>query len=1097
MDSLYRRNSTPINQTVSQGVQKNQTISTPKPQTMANAKPAQTETGHKTQDFGKVSDLKDQPPGESNPKQSLVATGMQSDSARKITGSNRQPQPQENVQQHEQQQQPYNANKDATEMYKSMHGGLTGWGTDEKSLFKTLEGKTPEQLNSLRAAYKDHYKKDLDADIKSELSGTDLTRAEALFKGNENASSADALKTAMKGMGTDEQSIYQTLQGKDKDQIEAIKTEYKQRHGKELTEDLRSEMKGDELKKAQALLNGDNTGSDAATLHKAISGLGTDKESIYKTLEGKNAKERAAIQEAYKKEYGNDLRADLKDDMSGAALDRANAGLDGNSAKTDAAKLRDAMSGMGTDEKAIWNTLEGKTSAERVAIMDEYRKTYGKDLRGDFKSEMGGNDLKRTDSLLEKGKLSDTEKLRYAMAGAGTDEQSIKETLAGKSKDEISALKADYQKQYGKDLTSELRGELSGRDEFDAMQDMKGKPQTTEEALQRMNESRDYERKGIRNFAGKKFVDAFSDKGKLLDDNTNRANAFYKEAMADGKMDTEEKKRLGELTGFVKDDVGTYREAKDSAGETAATVAGTAAAVAVVVGTAGTATPAVVAAGAAVAGAGTRVATKSMVGGRGYGWEDGLIDTGIGAVDGASTIVGAKAGTLAAGATLRASASSAFRKAGIESSERAIEMASIDMMERSALKRVATGAVEGVVDGASGGAMSGGAATAMKDGTWDQGFAEGMKKVGGDAATGAVMGAGIGGTIAGGIAAKRMPSHLVDESKIWMKANNENNPTRRFGSFDDMTDVNKALEPNPPVMEFKGSGDKIHQVKVYGAQNANELENIRKSVARMQDLGADAALDSTKEIHLRKTVGEFVDNKGKSTGETIGGLGGDHDGKMIISRESAATQHGSDHVVHHEVAHNIDASRGKEVTFNFTGEDQTYREWITEANEGHPFGKGQSVSDYGAKNSAEDFAETHRELIGNWERIKADPDRYIHGNGEIGQKFKWMMENVYGQKVPEPKLPQGFGTGSGSMMQGPGGIAGGSMMGTIPPDKMAAFYKTPEGQTALFNLFPTMKGVPPEQLDSFINTFSQNPASFMQGSGNMMGGGMMGGPAGT
>ncbi|MCE1245554.1 MAG: annexin [Firmicutes bacterium] len=1100
MDSVTNRNINQVQSAKPQNLQQAQS----KP-AVVQSKPAQ-ET--KQQEFGKVGDLQNQPPGEANPKKALAATGAQSNSAKQISGST-----QENKQnqQAQQKQQPYNPQRDTTELYRSMHGGLTGMGTDEKALFKALDGKNPEQLNQLRQTYKDHYKRDLDADIRSELSGDDLKRAESLLGGNQDKADANSLRSAMSGAGTDEQAIFSKLQGKSKEQIDAIKTQYRETYGKSLDDDLKGDLSGDDLKKAQALLSGDNNKADAATLHNAMSGMGTDEASIYKTLEGKDAKTRAAIQDAYKQEYGRDLNADFKGEMKGAELDRANALMEGNGAKADAAKMRDAMSGMGTDENAIWQSLEGKSAEERKAIADEYKKTYGRELRDDFKNEMSGNDLKRSETLLDKGKLSDAEKLRYAMAGAGTDEDTIRDVLKGRSKEEIAQIKSDYQQQFGRDLTNDLKGDLSGRDEFDAMQDLKGKPQSAEEALQRMNETRDYERKGVLNHVSRNFVDTFSDKGQLLDDNTKRANEFYKGAMQDGKLDEGEKKRLSELTGYVNDDVQTYREAKDSAAETAGTVAATAASVAVVVGTAGTATPAVVALGAAAtAGAGARVMTKAAIGGKGYGWEEGAIDMGIGAVDGASTVVGGKAGTMAARATLEATAESTLRKAGADTTSRLVTMASGDILERNAAKRVMIGAVEGAVDGSAGGGMSGAGASVIRDGTWDHGFGEGLKRVGTETAMGVGVGAAAGGVISGGMSARAGGgSHLVDDSKVWITNNHENNFGRNYGHMEDMIEVNKALEPNPPSFKYKISTGEEVDLKIYGSTNKQQIENIHQSVNDLAAKGGDRAILNLREIHIRNKVGQFTNEAGVPIPHSeVGGLGGSNYGEMVIQAESASTRSGADHVVHHEVGHNIDANMG------------IGHHWVSDAVD-TPFGKGASVSAYGSKNAAEDFAETHRELISNWDKIQADPDRYLHYNGDVGNKYKWMLENVYEKEIKPPTPPQeyarrvfaennpaGAAGGTNSMFGGMGGMTGGGGMGggmlgginSMPPEKIAEFLRTPEGNKMLTNFSPLLKDAGPEQLEQAIEQLSRNPG-MLGGAGafggGMTGGGMMGGFGGA
>ena len=66
-------------------------------------------------------------------------------------------------------------------LHRAMHGGLTGLGTDEAALFRALENLSPDQVRELRATYLEHYGTELDADIRSELSGAVLGRAEALL----------------------------------------------------------------------------------------------------------------------------------------------------------------------------------------------------------------------------------------------------------------------------------------------------------------------------------------------------------------------------------------------------------------------------------------------------------------------------------------------------------------------------------------------------------------------------------------------------------------------------------------------------------------------------------------------------------------------------------------------------------------------------------------------------------------------------------------------------------------------------------------------------------------------------------------------------
>jgi hypothetical protein len=649
---------------------------------------------------------------------------------------------------------PHDSSADASELYRAMHGGLFGAGTDEAAIFRTLEGRSPAEIEALRQSYRDHYGRDLGQDLKGELSGAELTRAENLLQGNRFAADADALHSAMKGAGTDEDAIYRVLQGKNPAERSAIEREYEARYGVALTSALEGELSGAELQRAESLRTGQTARADAAALNEAVKGAGTNEGAIYQTLAGKSDDERAAVESEYRQLYGRDLATDLRGDLSGPALDQALALLSGHAARADAASLRSAMTGAGTSESTIEEVFAGTTATERAAIEVEYRQMYGSDLRADLATELGGNDLDRVRSMLATGGLSDAERLYSAVTGPGTEESTIRSVLTGRSKDELQAIREDYTRRYGRDIVADLQGDLSGRDEFDAMQALKGRPETLEEVLQRLNERAAYEREGLLNVPGRAMMDLANEKGSLLDENVARANAHYERALADGQVDAEEAARLAQLVGYGLQDIDAYRESKDAAANVASTVGATAAAVGVVVASGGSGTPVAAAIlKAAVAGAGARVALSGAVQGRGYGWEDGASDAALGAVDGATVAAFAPLGRAAAGAALRGTAQTAGRRA-------------------------AAGAREGSVEGLAEGALSGGAHGALQEGTWDQGVGEGLLNVGEGALTGAAMGVA-GGALGGGLfglAARRAapqpkisPDELSRQADVAMK----------------------------------------------------------------------------------------------------------------------------------------------------------------------------------------------------------------------------------------------------------------------------------------------------------------------------------------
>ena len=699
---------------------------------------------------------------------------------------------------------PYNPTQDAEDLYGSMHGGL-GWGTDEDRLFRALEGRSPSEMRALEAEYEDHYGRNLRDDIRSELGGQDLRRAEALLSGDHSAASADALATAMNGLGTDEQAIFDTLEGRTAQERADIAAAYERRHGVSLETRFRQEMSGTDLDRAQALLRGDTATADAARLRAAMAGLGTDEAAVYATLEGRSPEQIQQIQQAYAREYGNGdpgaLRSAIEADFGGAERDRALALLDGQSASADAARLRDAMAGLGTDEAAIESVFEGKTPEERQAIERAYQQEYG-DLNADLRSELNDEELSRVRSIQENGELSAAEQIYHASRGWGTDERTIHETLDGMSRDEIAALREDYRARYGQELDEVIQSELGGRDLFEAEIALRGRPETAAEARDIANERYAYEREGTWNAISNAVVDTFSDSGRVLERNHTRLNAAHE------RGDGSEVRRLA---GYVNTDVDAYREAEDSVSDAAGTAAATAAGVAVVIGSGGTATPLVIAM-AAGAGGGARVLTEAAISGSSYSGGDALADGAVGAVDGAFTVVGAGVGNRVAREMIEASAVTALRQGGVRTASRElVELTSRELLETSVRRRVVIGATQGAIDGAIGGAAGGAAEQAFRDGTWDNGVLDGLGRVATGAGIGGTIGAVAGGGIGGGSAPLRRDLGIIDQGSLRHLQSNGDNHWYTVGRYDDMLTVNRVVGGGPQRVAVPGApGEAAH-----------------------------------------------------------------------------------------------------------------------------------------------------------------------------------------------------------------------------------------------------------------------------------------------
>lgn len=127
----------------------------------------------------------------------------------------------------------------------------------------------------------------------------------------------------------------------------------------------------------------------------------------------------------------------------------------------DAAKLRKAMKGLGTDEDAIIEVLAQRTIAQRQQIKLDYKTAFGKDLISDLKSEISGNFEQVVLGLMMTPVMYDIHELKKAIKGAGTDEGCLIEILASRNNREIQQIVALYKKEFGKSLEDDIAGDTS------------------------------------------------------------------------------------------------------------------------------------------------------------------------------------------------------------------------------------------------------------------------------------------------------------------------------------------------------------------------------------------------------------------------------------------------------------------------------------------------------------------------------------------------------------------------------------------------------------------------------------------------------------
>jgi len=213
---------------------------------------------------------------------------------------------------------------------RRLREAMAGWGTDEEAIYSSMAGRTQAQVDAIARVYRQRYQRDLAADLQSELNDSELRRLATLSPGAAPGAGGTAaeqsaglasvvavqLDEAMRGAGTDEESIYAALTGRTEAERRAIKDAYRARTKRELEADLRDDLSGTELLRALLLLN-QGLLQPEDEIYFAIKGLGTDEATIYRVLRSLagNAVALQQLQANYDRKYG-DLIQDLRGDLN-------------------------------------------------------------------------------------------------------------------------------------------------------------------------------------------------------------------------------------------------------------------------------------------------------------------------------------------------------------------------------------------------------------------------------------------------------------------------------------------------------------------------------------------------------------------------------------------------------------------------------------------------------------------------------------------------------------------------------------------------------------------------------------------------------------
>jgi len=213
--------------------------------------------------------------------------------------------------------------------------------------------------------------------------------------------------------------------------------------------------------------------ADSKILRDAMKGLGTDTNAITEVIGSCNNAQRQELRFRFAQMYGKILMEDLKAELSGSYKKLVRA-LMHSKPMYDAQELRDAMKGLGTDEKCLIQILCSRSNQEMAALKEEYTYEIKRDLQDDLQSESSGH-FKRLLLSLSTGMREEGEEVNLSLAKAdaaelieagigsiGTDESAFNRILCSQSHTQLRQVFHHYRQMAGESIIKTIKKEFSG-----------------------------------------------------------------------------------------------------------------------------------------------------------------------------------------------------------------------------------------------------------------------------------------------------------------------------------------------------------------------------------------------------------------------------------------------------------------------------------------------------------------------------------------------------------------------------------------------------------------------------------------------------------
>ncbi len=280
---------------------------------------------------------------------------------------------------------------------------MKGFDTYESALIKIVANRSNSQRQQIKASYKAFFGHDLIEDLKKELHGKFEDVMVALF--NEPVEyDADQLREAMKGAGTNEDTLIEILASRHPNHLQLIKQKYKEKYKRDLEADVKSETHGTLQHLLISLLQGSRKVNPNPNLNQMAqiaqeiyqageAKLGTDESVFNKYFATLRPHELAAMSQAYHKLTGHTILDAIDKEFHGDSKKALRSIVYATLSPSEyfATRVNDAIKGWGTKDHLLIRVLITRDEVDMPQIKQYYKQLYGKDMVAAVKSNISGD----------------------------------------------------------------------------------------------------------------------------------------------------------------------------------------------------------------------------------------------------------------------------------------------------------------------------------------------------------------------------------------------------------------------------------------------------------------------------------------------------------------------------------------------------------------------------------------------------------------------------------------------------------------------------------------------------------------------------------